>query len=324
MSTVPPEVVADSAPGHNGSGPPITERSLARKLAEVMVAIERVPKRGRNPHHGYDYATEADISAAIQKELGERGVAFLPTVTAWERHEGLTARGNPTAIWYAFMDMTLEDGDSGEVRTTSWIGVGEDPSDKGMAKAFTNAVKYFLLKTFLVPTGDDPEADAHDGPARGPAAADRRGQAGQRSAAQDPKPAGQRSTGGQRRPRPISDAQRRRLFKIAQNGGLVIEEEGKAPRVDSELVKRICRFITRNDGVVELADLTTAHYDAVVKGVEKYGPNRERAEAAMKAWEAEQASAQATADALPGGDLPIEPGPDDEPAPATDDESIPF
>ena len=39
------------------------------------------------------------------------------------------------------------------------MGAGDDGADKGLYKAYTGAVKYFLMKTFLIPTGDDPEAD---------------------------------------------------------------------------------------------------------------------------------------------------------------------
>ena len=40
-----------------------------------------------------------------------------------------------------------------------WAGSGDDPADKGLYSAYTGAVKYFLMKAFLIPTGDDPEAD---------------------------------------------------------------------------------------------------------------------------------------------------------------------
>ena len=47
-------------------------RSLVRKLAEVMAAVERVPKNGRNEFHKYDYATESDITTAVRAELAKR------------------------------------------------------------------------------------------------------------------------------------------------------------------------------------------------------------------------------------------------------------
>jgi hypothetical protein len=53
------------------------------------------------------------------------------------------------------LDVTLVDGESGDMMTTTWIGQGLDNSDKGYYKAYTGAIKYFLLKTFLISTGDE-------------------------------------------------------------------------------------------------------------------------------------------------------------------------
>src|SRR5688572_13128409 len=53
-------------------------KSLVTKLAEVMALVHRVPKRGRNEFHKYDYATEADIVEAVRGGLAERGVLLVP------------------------------------------------------------------------------------------------------------------------------------------------------------------------------------------------------------------------------------------------------
>ena len=60
--------------------------SLTRKLADVMAAVERIPKNGRNEFHKYDYATEADIVAAIRGELASRGVMLIPSIVDEQRH----------------------------------------------------------------------------------------------------------------------------------------------------------------------------------------------------------------------------------------------
>jgi hypothetical protein len=129
---------------------PIAPRSLIRKLAEVMAEVERIPKSGRNEFHKYDYATEADIVAAVRKLLAERHVMILPGLHEAHREGTLTT---------ALMTFTLCDGESGEERTFQWAGTGDDKGDKGLYKAITGGLKYFLLKTFLMPTGDDPEGD---------------------------------------------------------------------------------------------------------------------------------------------------------------------
>jgi hypothetical protein len=138
-------------------------RGLVRKLAEVMAAVERVPKRGRNEFHRYDYATEADIVTVVRQELASRQVMLIPEVVAHERQDITTKkneRGDPLSI--LTMRFTFIDGETGEMDSRMWLGVGQDGGDKGIYKAMTGAAKYFLMKTFLMPTGDDPENDAKE------------------------------------------------------------------------------------------------------------------------------------------------------------------
>ena len=132
-------------------------KSLAAKLAEITLEVERVAKRGKNDFHKYDYATEADIAAAIRERLASRGIAFLPRVTGHSVHE---KPGDKGFVVYVNMTFSLLDGESGEVLEFPWLGCGEDKGDKAAYKALTGAVKYFLLKLFLIPTGDDPEKES--------------------------------------------------------------------------------------------------------------------------------------------------------------------
>jgi hypothetical protein len=134
-------------------------RALVCKLAEVMAAVARIPKHGHNDFHNYDYATEADIVAAIRLELAQRHVMLLPAITAMDR----VAVGEKGSVLTSLtMAFTFYDGDSGETLTRPWLGAGTDKEDKGAYKAMTGGEKYFLLKTFLIPTGDDPEAEAKE------------------------------------------------------------------------------------------------------------------------------------------------------------------
>ena len=135
------------------------DRSLYSKLAEVMAEVEHVAKRGRNDFHKYDYATEADITSAVRKGLAERRVMILPACIRSSREPiGKTKSGNTIVLTRVDMSFTLTDGESGEKHVSLFQGEGADEADKGMNKAYTAALKYFLLKTFLIPTGDDPEA----------------------------------------------------------------------------------------------------------------------------------------------------------------------
>lgn len=133
-----------------------TPKTLVAKLAAVMAVVERVPKNGYNDFHRYRYAMEADIVAVVRQELASRHVMLVPSVESMQR-EPVGEKGQ--ILTTLTMTFTFLDGESGETLTRSWIGAGTDKEDKGAYKAMTGGEKYFLLKTFLMPTGDDPEAD---------------------------------------------------------------------------------------------------------------------------------------------------------------------
>jgi hypothetical protein len=144
------------------------KRTLVKKLAEVMGEVERVAKNGRNTSQNYDYATEADIAAAVRGGLSRRSVMMLPSVEKTELSTITTKHGGLLRLCTLTVRFTLEDGDSGETRSIVAIGEGTDTGDKASYKAMTGAEKYALMKLFLIPTGDDPEKD--EDPAKPPAA----------------------------------------------------------------------------------------------------------------------------------------------------------
>ncbi len=60
------------------------------------------------------------------------------------------------------MAYTFADVDSGEEIVAKVAGQGLDPGDKAPYKAMTGALKYALLQSFLLATGDDPEDERLD------------------------------------------------------------------------------------------------------------------------------------------------------------------
>ena len=134
-------------------------KSLITKLAEVMAAVERIPKRGHNDFHNYDYATEADIAATVRAELAKRSVMLIPAIVGESRHP-VGEKGSVLTVLE--MEMEFLDGETLQSIKKPWRGYGTDKEDKGGYKAITGGEKYFLLKTFLMPTGDDPEQTTSD------------------------------------------------------------------------------------------------------------------------------------------------------------------
>jgi ERF superfamily protein len=130
--------------------------SLSAKLLEVMKAVTRVEKRGENQFHGYKYATESDLVDMVRGELSSRGIRTKFNLVSTARTPKGEKGGFITDIE---VDWTFVDSESGETETSRVPGSGEDKGDKGVYKALTGSEKYWLMKTFLIPTGDDPEKD---------------------------------------------------------------------------------------------------------------------------------------------------------------------
>jgi hypothetical protein len=57
------------------------------------------------------------------------------------------------------LDYQFIDGDSDEILSVPSYGEGRDSGDKAPYKALTGALKYALIQTFLIATGDDPEEE---------------------------------------------------------------------------------------------------------------------------------------------------------------------
>lgn len=136
-----------------------TERKLVKKLAEVMQEVKYIQKRGHNKFHNYKYATESDVAERVREELAARNVIMIPNVVSQVNREHINAKGKTEYICTVTMEFRLMDGETGEEITFHSVGEGQDAGDKAVYKAITGAQKYALMKAFMIPTGDDPEAD---------------------------------------------------------------------------------------------------------------------------------------------------------------------
>lgn len=134
-------------------------KGIATKIAKVMDEVKYIQKTGFNSFHKYKYATEADVNEKVREELAKLNVAMMPSVVRHEMRNHTNRNGATEYITMVDMEFTFIDGDSGETITINMSGEGQDAGDKGIYKAISGAQKYALMKVFMIPTGDDPEAD---------------------------------------------------------------------------------------------------------------------------------------------------------------------
>lgn len=134
------------------------DANLHEKMLVIMGSIGWVEKHGRNDFHGYNYVRAEDIKAIVQKGCVATGVAFYTSVDE-VRTDIIGSDGKKAVLAIATGTFTFVNAaNPDEAFTTRWAGQGVDSADKAVAKAVTNGVKYGLLNTFMVPTGDDPDA----------------------------------------------------------------------------------------------------------------------------------------------------------------------
>lgn len=123
-------------------------------MARILSEISRVPKAGYNAHHKYHYVTEADLADHIRPLLAKYGISIIFSM------ENVADLSNDITQVECLITLA----DESESFQTRVFGRGRDTQDKGIYKAITGAMKYWLFKTFLVSTGDDPETDGKSDP----------------------------------------------------------------------------------------------------------------------------------------------------------------
>jgi hypothetical protein len=128
-------------------GPSFTK--LAAKLVKIMENLGSVPKKGYNNHQKYHYMREVDVMEALKTELISNKIIMLTSskLVDIQKKEGKDKTDFVTTVE---TQHTFIDSESGEVLNINSVGSGYDSSDKGAAKAITSAIKYAIMKTFMI------------------------------------------------------------------------------------------------------------------------------------------------------------------------------
>lgn len=135
---------------------PAIRAKIIKKLHDIQKDVKTLKKEGKNTSQGYNYLSEAQITELFKPLLEKHGVMFLYTskIVNTTRTPSEKQLLTDVEVYYEFVDV-----ESGISHVGVAVGQGSDPNDKGVYKAITGAIKYIFMKTFLIPTGDDPEDD---------------------------------------------------------------------------------------------------------------------------------------------------------------------
>lgn len=139
-----------------------TQKELATlysKMARIMGKVGTIEKRGYNSYNNYDYATAEDIKEAIRPLCAEENIWISSHRGDYKKNIVKTKNGTSMEVELD-MYFTIRCGDTGAKITLLYSGYAIDKGDKFLYKAYTGAMKYFLINNFMLSAGDDPEMDS--------------------------------------------------------------------------------------------------------------------------------------------------------------------
>ena len=134
--------------------------NIFQKINEVMKAIEYLTKDDKVEFGNTKYKaiSEEKVTTAVRKELVKQGIVIIPimqesTVTELIRTDKSVNQRADVHTRYRIQNID----DVNDFIEAESNGSGVDTQDKAVGKAMTYAYKYMLLRTFAIPTGEDPD-----------------------------------------------------------------------------------------------------------------------------------------------------------------------
>ena len=125
--------------------------NLFEKMAAVMRDVQYLAKDDHVEFKTTKYKaiSEEKVTGTMRKALLYHGLVVFPVRQTRERV------GTITSVDVTYRLQNIEDpNDYIEIVSS---GDGADTQDKGAGKAMTYAFKYMFLRTFAIPTGEDPD-----------------------------------------------------------------------------------------------------------------------------------------------------------------------
>lgn len=144
-------------------------KTLAGRIAKISSEIGAISKSGRNAQQGYAYIEYAQVAAELRILQEKHGVAVIPQVEKYTQTEVRNSKGGIGYHYLLGMEFTIVNTDDGADKLEiHWMGEATDFGDKGINKAITSAVKYFLMRLYNISEKNEKEADAETPEQRAP------------------------------------------------------------------------------------------------------------------------------------------------------------
>ena len=134
--------------------------NIYQKINEVMKNIEYLTKDNKVEFGTTKYKaiSEEKVTTAVREQLVKNGIVIIPIKQESENKELIRTEKSVNMLTSVHVKYRIQNIDNVEdfIEVES-NGTGVDTQDKGVGKAMTYAYKYMLLRTFAIPTGEDPD-----------------------------------------------------------------------------------------------------------------------------------------------------------------------
>lgn len=124
--------------------------NLYQKIHAVMKDISYLNKDDKVEFGKTKYKaiSEEKVTTTVRQSLIKYGLVVLPVKQTSKKEGNITS----TDTTYKIIDI-----DTGDFELLASSGEGADTQDKGVGKAMTYSYKYLFLRSFAIPTGEDPD-----------------------------------------------------------------------------------------------------------------------------------------------------------------------
>jgi hypothetical protein len=143
-------------------------KNLIKAVIAVMNEVKGIEKSMTvgNGNNSYKGVPDKEVKKIIGSAMAKNGLCILPTgikptikIERWEEPGYNKEIKQKQSVFTEVFSTYLLMHESGESQEICGYGHGVDSQDKGAGKATTYALKYALLYSFLVPTGDIDDTD---------------------------------------------------------------------------------------------------------------------------------------------------------------------
>lgn len=143
----------------------MSEKNLYQRIIAVMAEVDTVYKNAKvnvTKTASYSAVLHDDVTKLIHPQAVKHGIVLLPSMgdTQYERHEFTDGYGNPKVshVIKTWAHVKLINADNPtEQESLSAFAYAFDSGDKASGKAFSMAVKYCMLKAFMLESADNEE-----------------------------------------------------------------------------------------------------------------------------------------------------------------------